>query len=254
MKLLDGKVWDRTELLEKMRDDEFYYGYLKTAALSSSSVKKLLESPKVYHYVTKYAQKDTKGLIEGRLLHLSVLEPQKFEELRFVDVVSKNTKAYKEAKQEYGEVYTKREREETERLTDAIFRNKFAMDLLSDAEYEVPAIGNILNYPFRGKADVLGSVIVDLKTTTDVGAFERHTATKYGYDVQAFIYCNLFNKSYKEFWFLVIDKKSLDIGIFDVSEKAYYEGEKKLMFAIDRYKQFFEQGESLDDYIIRGTI
>ena len=43
IQLLDGTVGDKTELLEKMNDDEFYYGYLYKAALSSSSLKILLD-------------------------------------------------------------------------------------------------------------------------------------------------------------------------------------------------------------------
>ena len=41
--LLDGTVWDKTDLLDKMNDDNFYYGYLSQAALSSSSLKLLLD-------------------------------------------------------------------------------------------------------------------------------------------------------------------------------------------------------------------
>ena len=40
----DGKFWEYDELLKKMDDDNFYYGYLGKYALSSSSVKKLLDS------------------------------------------------------------------------------------------------------------------------------------------------------------------------------------------------------------------
>ena len=44
IKLLDGQSWDYNELLEQMLKDEFYYDYLGKAALSSSSLKKLLQS------------------------------------------------------------------------------------------------------------------------------------------------------------------------------------------------------------------
>jgi hypothetical protein len=42
--LLDGSQWSYNELLERMSDDEFYYGYLGKASLSSSSVKLLNQS------------------------------------------------------------------------------------------------------------------------------------------------------------------------------------------------------------------
>ena len=34
IKLLDGSRWLKEELIKEMRDDSFYYGYLKTAAMS----------------------------------------------------------------------------------------------------------------------------------------------------------------------------------------------------------------------------
>ena len=45
---LDGKFWQYDEILKEMDSDEFYYGYLGKYALSSSSVKTLLDSPKAY--------------------------------------------------------------------------------------------------------------------------------------------------------------------------------------------------------------
>ncbi len=44
--LLDGKTYDKEELVKKAYDDDFYYGYLGKFALSSSSIKNLLSSPK----------------------------------------------------------------------------------------------------------------------------------------------------------------------------------------------------------------
>jgi hypothetical protein len=43
--LLDGTSWDMTTLLEAMMDDDFYYGYLGSASLSSSSDKLLRTAP-----------------------------------------------------------------------------------------------------------------------------------------------------------------------------------------------------------------
>ena len=57
IQLLNGETFREDEILELMKDDEFYYGYLGKAALSSSSIKLLLDSPKKYKYVTEYGQK-----------------------------------------------------------------------------------------------------------------------------------------------------------------------------------------------------
>ena len=50
IRLLDGKEWERKDLLDRMDDDGFYYGYLGEAALSSSSIKSLYESPVKYNH------------------------------------------------------------------------------------------------------------------------------------------------------------------------------------------------------------
>ena len=100
IKLLDGNMYDKKLLLDNMYEDEFYYGELNKLALSSSSLKLLLESPKKYYYVTKYGNNlDTQGIRDGRLLHTLVLEPDKFEQFHFVDVQSKTLKSTRKQKQ-----------------------------------------------------------------------------------------------------------------------------------------------------------
>ena len=65
IQLLNGETFREDEILELMKDDEFYYGYLGKAALSSSSIKLLLDSPKKYKYVTEYGQKESSALSAG---------------------------------------------------------------------------------------------------------------------------------------------------------------------------------------------
>ena len=215
--LLDGTVWDKTDLLDKMNDDNFYYGYLSQAALSSSSLKLLLDSPKTYKFVTQYGNDESQALRDGWLFHTAILEPEVFSSQIFVDVQSKNTKAYKEAKEQHGKVFTMTEKQDAERIADAFLRNTKAVELIRDCEFEVPIIGEIQGFPFRGKADVLGkNRIVDLKTTTDIKAFP-YSAKKYSYDMQCYLYSTLFNVDYKDFVFLAVDKKSLDIAIYHCS-------------------------------------
>jgi hypothetical protein len=254
IQLLDGNEYNKQDLLKKMVDDDFYYGELSQLVLSSSSLKLLLSSPKTYKYVTKYGSKETQPLRDGRLIHLSILEPDKFQEQIFVNVASKNSKAYKEAKDKYGLVYTRSERENAERIADAFFKNEQALKYITDCEFEVPAIDTIHGYPFRGKADVLSSKgIVDIKTTTDIKGFP-YSAKKYSYDVQCYLYCHLYNKSYEDFTFLVIDKGSLDIGVWKCSEEFYLEGKRKTEQALAIFENFFIQGHDLDNYIIEGIL
>ena len=102
IKLLDGQVFEYSELLEKMQYDDFYYGYLNRAALSSSGLKKLLQSPKAYQSSLEESQEETKALREGKLIHLLLLEPHKEETLQVIDVKSRTAKAYKDAAIEFG--------------------------------------------------------------------------------------------------------------------------------------------------------
>ena len=252
--LLDGSTWDKQELLEKMNDDSFYYGYLSKAALSSSSLKLLLDSPKTYYNVTQYGNEESQALRDGWLFHTAILEPEVFSSQIFVDVQSKNTKAYKEAKAEHGKVFTMAEKNDAERIADAFLRNTKAVELIRDSEFEVPVIGDVMGFPFRGKADVLGkNRIVDLKTTTDIKAFP-YSAKKYSYDVQCYLYSNLFGIDYKDFIFLVIDKKSLDIAVYHCSEEFYYSGEQKIEKALEVYDTYFLQAADLDQYYLEGIL
>ena len=254
IELLNGERFRHDEILELMKDDEFYYGYLGKAALSSSSIKLLLDSPKKYKYVTEYGSQESNALDAGWLFHTAILEPDVFEKQIFVDVQSKNTKAYKLAKEEHGKVYTMKQKKDAERLADAFLRNEHALKLITNCEFEVPAIGMKQGYPFRGKADVLDSYrIVDLKTTSDLKAFP-YAARKYGYDVQVYLYSELFNKPYEEFKFVAIDKGSLDIGIYDVSEEFYLQGKAKVTKAIETFETFFINGADIDSYCIKGTL
>jgi hypothetical protein len=248
IKLFDNREHLVDPLVKRMYNDTFYYGELSKLALSSSSIKLLLESPKKFYYVQRYGQTtETQAMRDGRLLHTLILEPDKFDNLHFVDVASKNSKAYKEAKKNYGEVYTRVEKFTAERLADAFLRNEKAISYLKGCEFEVPIIDNVLGYPFRGKADVIGqNKIADIKTTTDIKGF-KYSALKYGYDVQAYLYCQLFGMHFLDFTFIVLDKGSLDIGIFEITEEFYDLGKEKVVKALQVYEEYFAGKDIMND-------
>ena len=252
--LLNGEHWGKEELIAQMYDDEFYYGHLGKHALSSSSLKMILKSPKTYRNVTKYGDPNSNSpaLSAGKLAHWMLLEPHKIDTLHFVDASTKNTNKYKDAKEKYGEVFLTSEKKSAERLTDAVLRNEGALRLLTNSEFEIPEIDMLEGLPFRGKADIIqGDTIIDYKTTAELSSF-RYSADKYGYDLQAYMYLRLFNK--KKFTFLVICKASTDIGIFEVSDDFIARGEQKFIQAVDNYKYFFQDGNDLDQYVMRGIL
>ena len=257
IKLLDGNTYSKIEILKKMTDDDYYYGELNKLALSSSSLKLLVESPKKYYYVQKYGSAQTSAMTSGWLLHTLILEAEKWETFKFVDVQSKNTKAYKLAKSEFEFTFTAKEKTEAERLADAILKNEEALKCLQNSQYEVSTIGKVMGLPFRGKADILNeNGICDIKTCQNIKGF-KYSADQYGYDIQVYLYCKLFGFNYFDFKFLVVDKGSLDIGIFEVSEDFYLRGKQKVKLGIERYLDFFVQGATNNDinnYIIKDIL
>jgi hypothetical protein len=257
--LLDGTSWELPVILEAMMDDDFYYGYLGSASLSSSSDKLLNQSPKEYRDMLNGARLDTPALSIGKLIHTAVLEPHKVNTLFVtVDVATKSAKAYKEAKEQLDKgqtLLTKGEYDSSMYVVDALLHNDLVKDMLDGGEFEMPAIGDVSGLPHRGKADILhrGVAVYDLKTTSDIGSFS-HSAKRYGYPAQVYIYSTLFGIDYKNFQFIVVDKGSKDIGVFSVSESFYLEGKRLVDKAVRVYTEYFINGEDLDNYIITGEL
>ena len=253
IKTFDNKEWKHEDIIKRMYDDEFYYGYLGSNALSSSSAKKLLQSPKAYLKSLNVNQ-DSQPLRDGRLVHLSVLEPQKVKDLTIVDG-SKATKAFKDAVANLGlaNVYTKSEFNNANYIANAVLKCSEVTSLLVGAEFEVPQASMIDGIPFRGKADILnGNVIIDLKTTADITKF-KWSAKHFSYDLQAALYMKLFNAD--AFIFVVVDKDSKDIMIWDCSDEFIDSGLVKLDSAIQQYKYFFQDEiPNLDNYVTHGTL
>lgn len=251
IQLLDGKEWDRDEILEKANDDDFYYGYLGKYAFSSTSIKHLLSSPKTYKHILEYGQAEAQALRDGWLFHTCVLEPDVFNSQIFVNVQSKNTKKYKDAVAQYGKVFTLKEKHDAERLADALLRNEMVLEKLGNSEFEQAEIGEVFGFPFRAKADILSnnSEMYDLKSTASLQGW-KYSADKYGYDVQAFLYCQLFDILPNRMGFIVIDKGSLDIGYAQVTDEFYERGMLKVKKALQTYEEWFMQETDLDQYYI----
>ena len=252
--LLNNETWSKEEILAEMVSDNFYYGHLGKHALSSSSLKMILKSPKTYRNVTKYGDpnSDSPALAQGKLVHWMILEPHKVDELHFVEASTKGTKLYKEERAKYGEVFLNKERKAAERVADAVLRNEAALKLLNKSEFEIPAIEMMEGLPFRAKADILqGDTIIDLKTSADLSTF-KYSADKYGYDLQAYMYKRMFKAN--DFKFLVVDKGSCDIGIFETTDEFIARGEEKFFRAVENYKYFFQSDTDIDQYVMRGIL
>lgn len=258
IQLLNGAVYNKPELIKKMYDDSFYYGELGKYALSSSAVKNLIDSPKAYARSLNY-KSDSGAFKIGRLIHLAALEPEKLDTLcHVVEVQSSVTKAYKDKVKEVGSsefVFNRKEYDKAMYTADALLQNEVWQELTRNAQFEQPGFDVLHGYPFRAKADVLGvGYIADLKTTSDLKNF-KWSAKRYGYDVQLYIYCNIFKIDWKDFKFFAIDKSTGDLGIYDVTEDFYQSGQDKLEYALNIFETYFvKREEELNSYVIRDTL
>ena len=234
---------------EKLRDDEHYYGEFGRKYLSNSDIGALLTNPKDF----KKRTPDNAAFAKGRYFHQLILEPAKAEAWEFVDVSSRNTKAYKEfcAANEMSFAMLEKEGDEIRSLVGIMLGNMAMFDDIrhSECEYEVPAVKKIAGEMWKGKADIVHpDMVIDIKTTGDIGAF-RWSAKKYNYDSQAFIYQEMFDKPLV---FYVIDKSTGMLGVFEPTPEFIEGGEAKVRQAVKQYRKFFGDNPTsdIDTYFI----
>ena len=124
----------------------------------------------------------------------------------------------------------------------------------NDVNYEVPGVIKVGKYMWKGKADIINhedKLVVDIKTTADIQKFKQ-SAWRYNYDSQAYIYSQLFGY---EMVFIVIDKTTHQLGIFDCSPEFYASGKDKVDRAEDAYELFYKTKDfNPKQYFISKTL
>jgi len=227
---------NKEKVLQKLKNDEDYYGDFGNQFLSNSHVGRLLKDPlNVFK-----PSKPSPAFLIGGYFHTCILEPDKLEKYKVVKASTRNTKQYKDVAG--GELcLLEHEVDMIELMREKVMDNDICRDIiqLGNVEYEVPMITELFGNKWKGKADIVNhdeKLIVDLKTTADIEKFQW-SANKYNYDSQAYIYSELFGY---EFLFIVIDKNTHQIGMFDCSSKFYERGEEKVRKASEAYDLFYK--------------
>jgi hypothetical protein len=206
---------NKKQVVEKLRDDNLYYGDYGKKFLSNSDIATLFSNP----LALGEPSKQSSAFLVGKYFHTAILEPDKLKSFKIIKSSTRNTKVYKELSG--GELcLLEHEVDKIEAMTDMIMQNTVCRDLIRGAkvEYEQPGITELFGNKWKGKADIVNhddKVVVDLKTTSDINKF-KSSAYRYNYDSQAYIYQQLFGY---EFIFIVMDKNSNQIGIFDCSNE-----------------------------------
>ncbi len=238
------------ENIEKLRDDEQYYGDFGRQFLSNSDIGKLLNDPTQF----RQPQADNINFHKGRYFHQLILEPEKAKETKFIDVSSRNTKTYREQATR-GIIMLKKEGQQIRDCVSAMMSKlPFFEGVRQEGnEYEVPAIKEIKGVLWKGKADIVCTdKLIDLKTTSNIDDF-KWSARKYNYDSQCYIYQELFGKPLV---FYTVDKTDMRLGIFTPTEEFVQRGEEKVIRAVNVYKKFFGENAEFDinEYFIEDNL
>jgi hypothetical protein len=227
---------NKEKILQKLKNDEDYYGEFGNQFLSNSHVGRLLKDPlRAFE-----PSKPSPAFLIGGYFHTCILEPDKLEKFKVVKSSTRNTKAYKDVAG--GELcLLQHEVDAIELMREKVIANNICKDLiqLGNVEYEVPMFTELFDNNWKGKADIVNhdeKLIIDLKTTADIEKF-KWSASKFNYDSQAYIYSKLFGY---EFLFIVIDKSTHQIGVFDCSPEFYERGEDKVRKASEAYDLFYK--------------
>mgnify|MGYP003113414040 CR=1 FL=1 len=230
---------NKKQILKKLNDED-YYGEFGNQFLSNSHVGKLLKDPlKAFE-----PSKPSPAFLVGGYFHTCILEPDKLEKFKVVKSTTRNTKQYKDVAG--GELCLLQHEVDTiELMRDKVMANDICKDLIIGSsldevtEYEVPMVTELFGNKWKGKADIINhyeKLVIDLKTTADIDKFQW-SASKFNYDSQAYIYSKLFGY---EFLFIVIDKNTHQIGMFDCSPQFYERGEDKVRKASEAYDLFYK--------------
>ena len=238
-------------ILKKLKDDNHYYGDFGKQYLSNSDISTLLSNPLAYGQPSK----PTSAFLVGGYFHTAILEPNKLKKYKVIQATTRNTKMYKEISG--GELcLLQHEVDHIGLMKDKMMNNQVCVSLINstNTEYEVPGVSKLFKYVWKGKADIINhddKLVVDIKTTADINKF-KNSAYRYNYDSQAYIYRKLFGY---DMLFIVIDKTTHQLGVFDCSDEFYRSGEDKVLRAEDAYELFYKTKDfNPKQYFISKTL
>lgn len=239
------------KLLEKLETD--YYGSEGKKYLSNSDIGTLLKDPTNF----KKDKEPTLPMLHGSYFHTAMLEPHLLDTFQVIECASRNSKMYKEELQESGEdmLLLEKEKISLDLLVEAM-KDNFDFHSLIYAEgntYEQASIKKIGGELWKGKADIITpGQVVDLKTTSNIDDF-RYSARKYNYDSQAWVYNQLFGKAMV---FLVIEKNTHRMGLFECSDNFLEQGKEKVHRALEVYRRYYGENptSNITQFYINQTL
>lgn len=220
--------------------EDIYHGH---DSVSNSGLKLVNRSPAHFKYPPE--RESTRAMVVGSALHMACLQPDLFYEnyILLRNVKARTEKAYKEAKEEFGEenVLVKGEISKVEGIVNSLRSNTEALKLLEQEAWNElsgfvadPETGIMCRHRFDKLTK--NAVAIDLKTTTDArpSAFSR-SVMNFGYHVQDAFYTDQFRwitgDELVSFAFIVVEVDS------PYAVKIYYLGDESRCIGRDTYRK-----------------
>ena len=207
-----------------MREKE----YRASNGISRSELWQLRESPEKFKWTQEHPEEPTPSLIFGSLVHKLLLEPETFDDdFAIIPDVDRRTKAGKEAYNAFLSGFSERyiishsDYEKALQMANKAKQTPFVSKLLDNGKHEVAYYweDDLTKELCKVRLDCVSEVggkkiIVDYKTTANASteSFMR-SAINYGYDFQAAMYCEGYEKS--------TGKKPLFVFIAQEKEPPY---------------------------------
>lgn len=227
-------------------------------AISKSRLAKMSVCPQYFKWCEDNPQEPTEDLTFGRAFHKLVLEPNDFyDEFAILPSIDRRTKAGKEAYSAFIEenadkdVITQEQFEQATAMKQAVMQNEYAVKLLKgEVETSLYFQDDLTGVRCKARPDVRKTlnngniVITDLKSTQSAVAenFMRDIV-KYGYDLQAYMYCLAVSKALKiemyriSFCFIAVEKKAPHLSaVYEVNSDILARGEQMFRKYIGEYK------------------
>ena len=226
------------EILDRLNNDEDYYGEFGKQYLSQSKIGTIINEPYEFYNDVVHDHLSIANFEFGTYFHALMLEPYKAELYEFVDVKSRRTKKFEEAWNKNNKVLTYEEHRLAMELANIMQSNdEFAPYIYDDNNtYETPGLIKIQNTIWKGKADIVTPYsVIDLKTSSNIQRFQ-YSFKDYYYSCQAWLYEKMFGKPVE---FFVACKKTKMLGKFRVtSDWATQHGEDNVLKAIEYYNKY----------------
>lgn len=241
--------------------------------LSSSGMKKLIESPQAYReiYIDGFSSGGTEAMDTGSYTHALILEPHLVEKEFAVYTGGirrgKDWDAFRD-EHKHKTIITEKQKQQADNMVAAFHKSKHAPQLIKPGEGkpEVSFLGDFDGVPVKCRTDFLrdvhfpgdpnpGGAIVDIKTTSSQLTDDEIAATifKYSYELSTALYLDIleqYDGVKRSFYFVYLSKYGEGgCRVWRASDKLLELGRIKYRRALDVYRDcllygFDERGES----------